>query len=206
MMQHAIKLEWRTDDPTQQVKKIKPKSKNGFRCWTDAEVRQFEAAHPVGTRARLAMALGLFLGQARQDWIAMGPQHLGLDEETGGEVLNWVRLKTEDSTGLELAISVHIGLRRIIDATPSGHLTFLVNEYDKLFTADGFGGWFRNKCNEAGLPHCSFHGLRKAAATRLADAGCNAMEIASITGHASLREVQRYTETRDRKKAARCGS
>jgi integrase len=175
----------------------------GFHCWTDAEVQQFEMAHPVGTRARLAMALGLYLGQARQDCIAMGRQHLGLDEETGGEVLNWIRLKTEDKTGLELAIPVHPELHRIIDATPSRHLTFLVNEYDKPFTPEGFGGWFRNKCNEAGLPRCSFHGLRKAAATRLADAGCNAMEIASITGHASLREVQRYTETRDRKKAAR---
>ena len=64
-------------------------------------------------------------------------------------------------------------------------------------------GEVRTWCNEAGLPHCTFHGLRKAAATRLIDAGCDVVEAAAITGHASLKELQRYIETRDRKKAAR---
>ena len=98
---------------------------------------------------------------------------------------------------------MHPELREIIDATPSGHLTFLITELGRPFTAAGFGNWYRDRCNEAGLKHCSFHGLRKAAASRLADVGCDALEIAAITGHASLKEVQRYTETRDRKRAAR---
>lgn len=42
------------------------------------------------------------------------------------EVLNWVRKKTESTTGLERTNSVHPELRRVIDATPSNHLTFLV--------------------------------------------------------------------------------
>ena len=65
------------------------------------------------------------------------------------------------------------------------------------------GHWFRDRCDEAGLKHCSSHGLRKAAATRLIDAGCDVVEAAAITGHASLKELQKYIETRDRKKAAR---
>jgi integrase len=197
MMKHAVRMEWRKDDPTQGVAKIKPKKRGGYHRWSDAEVAQFEARHPIGTKARLAMTLGLYTGQARGDVIAMGPQHIN------NEVLDWVRKKTEHLTGFELAIPVHPELRRIIDATPSGHLTFLVAEFGKPFTAERFGHWFRDRCNEAALPHCSFHGLRKAAASRLADAGCDALEIAAILGHASLREVQRYTETRDRRKAAR---
>ena len=35
-----------------------------------------------------------------------------------------------------------------------------------------------------------------------ADAGCDPGEIAAITGHATLKEVQRYTNERDRKLAA----
>jgi len=54
----------------------------------------------------------------------------------------------------------------------------------------------------AGLRHCSAHGLRKAAARRLAEAGCTAHEIAAITGHASLNEVQRYTRAADQQKLA----
>jgi integrase len=52
------------------------------------------------------------------------------------------------------------------------------------------------------LPHCSFHGLRKAVASRLADIGCTPHEIAAITGHASLKEIERYTRTADRKRLA----
>jgi integrase len=189
------------------VKKIKPKKQGGFHRWIDAEIAQFAARHPVGTKACLAMGLGLYTGQARQDVILMGEQHITREYdpelEREVEILNWVRKKTEDKTGLELAIPVHPELRRIIDATPSEHLTFLVTEFGAPFTAAGFGNWFRARCNEAGLPHCSFHGLRKAAATRIIDAGGDVVEAAAITGHASLKELQRYIETRDRKRAAR---
>jgi hypothetical protein len=59
-------------------------------------------------------------------------------------------------------------------ASSTGNLTFLVTEYGRPFTAAGFGGWFRKRCDEAGLPkERTFHGLRKAALARWArtDAG-----------------------------------
>jgi integrase len=182
-MKHAIEIKFRKDDPTQGLKALRPKSKLGFHRWTEGEIAQFEAQHPIGTKPRLALALGLFTGQARQDVVAMGPQHV---QE---EVLNWVRGKTERTTGIELAIPVHPTLRAIIDATPSGHLTFLVTEFGKPFTAAGFGNWFREQCDMANLHHCTFHGLRKAASVRLAEAGCTPHEIAAITGHASLKKL-----------------
>jgi integrase len=90
----------------------------------------------------------------------------------------------------------------LIDASPTGDLTFLVTEFGRPFTANGFGNWFRERCNEAGLSHCSAHGLRKASAARLAEAGASAHEIASITGHQTLREVERYTRAAQRRKMA----
>lgn len=83
-----------------------------------------------------------------------------------------------------------------------GHLTFLVTEFGKPFAVAGFGNWFRERCDMANLRHCSFHGLRKAASVRLAEAGCTPHEIAAITGHASLKEIVRYTATADRKRLA----
>ncbi len=62
--------------------------------------------------------------------------------------------------------------------------------------------WFRQQCDLAGLPHGSAHGLRKAAARRLAEAGCTEHEIASITGHRSLQEIVRYTRAADQKRLA----
>jgi len=126
----------------------------------------------------------------------MGRQH----------VRNGVAQVRQQKTGAMLAIPVHPALKAILDATPSEHLTFLTTAYGKPFTAAGFGNWFRDRCDEAGLPaHCAAHGLRKAACRRLAEAGCSANVIASISGHLSLREVERYTKAADQERMARQG-
>ena len=55
----------------------------------------------------------------------------------------------------------------------------------------------------AGLPQCSAHGLRKAAAAKLAELGCTAHEIMAITGHESIQEVERYTKAAEQKRLAK---
>jgi integrase/recombinase XerD len=90
-------------------------------------------------------------------------------------------------------IPIHPDLAVIIAATPSGHLTFLVTEFQRPFTPNGFGNKFKDWCRQADLPHCSAHGLRKATAARLAERGATAHEIMAITGHRTLEEVERYT-------------
>lgn len=93
---------------------------------------------------------------------------------------------------------------KVMEATPSDHLTFLTTATGKPFTAAGFTNWIRDMCNEAGLPKGTpAHGLHKAACRRLAEAGCSANVIAAISGHASLREVQRYTAAADQARMAR---
>ena len=88
-------------------------------------------------------------------------------------------------------------------STPSDRLTFLVNESGQPFTAEGFGKWFRQVCNQAGLEKgLSAHVLRKAAATRLADHGATAHELMAWFGWASLTEAERYTRAANRKALA----
>jgi integrase len=70
------------------------------------------------------------------------------------------------------------------------------------FTPAGFGNAMRDWCDQANLHHCAAHGLRKACATALAEAGATTHEIASVTGHQSLEEVERYTRTVRKKKLA----
>jgi integrase/recombinase XerD len=92
----------------------------------------------------------------------------------------------------------------IIAATSVGHLTLLVTQTGKSYGGDDFTDQFRAWCDAAGLPtHCKFHGLRKAALTRLADAGCSVHEIAAISGHKTLSEVERYTKGANQAKLAR---
>jgi integrase len=191
MMKHAVGIGLRADDPTRDVRAIRVKS-GGFHSWSDAEIAQFEKHHPVGSRARLAFALLLYTGQRRSDVVHMGCQHLR----------NRVLTVRQQKTGAKLSIPVHPTLQSILDDTVSNNLTFLTTQFGKPFTSNGFGNWFRDQCNAAGLPQCSAHGLRKAAARRLAEAGCTAHEIASITGHASLKQVAHYTRAADQGRLA----
>jgi integrase len=191
MMKHAVETGLRADDPTRDVRAVRVKS-DGFHSWTDAEIAQFEKRHPIGSRPRLALALLLYTGQRRSDVVRMGRQH----------IRDGVLQVRQAKTGAELAIPVHPELAAIIAATAIDHLTYLTTQFGQPFTAAGFGNWFREQCDAACLTHCSAHGLRKAAARRLAEAGCTEHEIASITGHASLREITRYTKAADQKRLA----
>jgi integrase len=190
LMQRAVEIGLRTDDPTRDVRKI-PTSSNGYHSWTEGEIEQFERRHPVGSRARLAFALLLYTGQRRSDVVRMGHQHIS-------DGVIYVR---QAKTGREVWIPIHEALAPII-AQASTNLTFLLTDRGRPYTLTGFGNWFHDQCQAAGLRGCSAHGLRKAAARRLAEAGCSTHEIAAITGHASLKEVARYTEAVDRKRLA----
>ena len=190
MMKHAVEIGLRADDPTRDVRAIRVRS-DGFHSWSDAEIAQFEKCHPIGSRARLAFALLLYTGQRRSDVVRMGCQH----------VRDGVLTVRQQKTGTKLSIPVHPTLQAILNAV-SDNLTFLTTQFGKPFTSNGFGNWLRNQCNAAGLPQCSAHGLRKAAARRLAEAGCTAHEIASITGHASLKQIAHYTRAADQGRLA----
>lgn len=191
MMQHAVETGLRKDDPTRDVRAIRVKT-DGYHSWTDAEIEQFEKRHEIGTRPRLALALLLYTGQRRSDVVRMGRQHVRAN------VIEVRQMKG----GALLQIPILPALGAIIADTPNNHLTYLTTQFGKPFTTAGFGNWFRERCDEAGLGHCTAHGLRKAAARLLAEHSCTAHEIAAITGHASLREVQRYTKAVDQSRLA----
>ncbi|SOC43777.1 integrase [Rhizobium subbaraonis] len=171
---------------------------DGFHTWTEAEVEQFEARHPVGTRARLAMALMLYTGQRRSDIILFGKQHV-----SGGQI-KFTQQKNRNRKPITLELPIHPDLQEIIDATKCGDLTFLVTDFGRPFkNSNSFGTYFRRRCNEAGLPHCSAHGLRKVAATRLANRGATEHQIMAVTGHTTSKEVTRYTKAANQRRLAK---
>ena len=190
-MKYAVEVGLRPDNPANGIRLPNLKT-DGYHAWTEAEIEQFQERHALGTKARLALALLLYTGQRRGDVVRLGRQHI----RDG-----FVHMR-QQKTSIELALPIHPTLAAIIAETPAEHLTLLTTQTGKPFSAAGFGNWFRNRCNEAELGHCSAHGLRKAAARRLAEAGCTPHEIGAITGHASLSEVQRYTKAADQKRLA----
>jgi integrase len=190
LMKLAVRLKWRTDDPTQGVRRYA--LKGSIYTWTEEDIATFEAAYPIGTRARLALGLLLYTGQRRSDVIRMGRQ----------DVRNGHIAVKQKKTGVELSIPIHPTLATILAAAPSGHMIFLTTAFGAQFTAEGFGNWWRDVCSKAGLRHCTPHGLRRAACRRLAEAGCTVHQIAAISGHRSLRELQKYTEAANQQRMA----
>ncbi len=183
----AVENEEAPHDPTLGVKAIKYATQ-GFHSWELEEVEAFEARHPIGTKARLAMAILLYTSWRREDAVRLGPQHV-----RDGRI-KYRQAKNEHRNPVDMDIPLHPDLAEIIAATPSRHMTFLVTEYGKPYTPNGFGNAFKDWCRQADLPHCTAHGLRKATAVRLAERGATAHEIMSITGHRTLEEVERYTK------------
>jgi integrase len=181
----AVEEGIRDDDPTIGIKRPKL-SKDGWHAWTEDEVAQYEAKHPIGSQARLALALAAYTSQRSADLIRMGRQHV-----RDGKVS--VR---QQKTGTSLKIRLHPQLQAILDVTPSEHLTFLVTQHGKPYaSANSFGQRMKKWAREAGLTGCPLHGLRKVCLRRLAEAGCSAPEIMSISGHKSLAEVERYIKS-----------
>jgi integrase len=190
------------DDPTLGVTRQKIKSA-GFRAWSEGDIEQYKRRHPLGTMARLAIELLLTTAARRGDVVKFGPQHV--EEGT----ITFEQQKTEGAEEAQVIIPLHPDFREALEAMPPSKVvsmtpTFLTTSFGKPFAKAGFGNWFRDRCNEAGLPNgISAHGLRKATARRLADLGCTAHQIAAVTGHATLAEVERYTRAADRKRLAR---
>ena len=176
-------------DPLVSLKLSKMKVK-GHRTWTVEEVAQYRQHHAPGTKARLALELLLQTGHARSDVCRMGRQH----------VRNSKLSMRRQKTGVQFDIPILPELLAEIALHPmaGGQLAFLVTEFGKPFTAAGFGGWFRQRCNEAGLRHCSAHGLRKAAAVHHALNGATAPELMAWFGWKTIGEAQRYIEEANR--------
>jgi integrase len=185
-------------NPSREVPYFKRRS-DGFYTWTLNDVSQFEKRHGPGTKARRALYLLLYGGPRRSDVVMLGRQMV----TTG--ILKFQPLKTKATTGTVVEVPLLPILRDELERMPAGRMLFLETSYGKPFTANGFGNWFKKRCQEAGLPQCSAHGLRKAGATRAAENGATAYQLMAMYGWASVKQAEVYTRKAQRKKLAAAG-
>jgi integrase len=196
LVRYAISLKWLKHDPTMGATSYRSVE---FHTWTEKELSQFEAHWPEGTRQRLAYALLLYTGQRGSDVHRMSYAHVN------SGTIEVVQQKTgQQASDEKLVIPVHRNLQRELALAKQRHVVILATAFGRPFSAKGFGNFMSDAIRAAGLPtKCKAHGLRKAAARRLAEAGCTAKQIQAITGHRSLEEVERYTRKADQMRLAR---
>ena len=153
LFRFAKDSKWIGANPTEDITSVHVKTA-GYHTWTVEEVERYQAKHPVGTQARLALDIMLYTGLRRGDAITLGRQHV-----RGGTIS--IRA---GKNGAEIVLPILPPLAASIEATKTGDMVFLVNTRGRPWKNISFGYWFAARCEEAKVPGRA-HGLRKAGAT-----------------------------------------
>jgi integrase len=188
-------------NPVRDIKAGRHVKGGGYYTWTIPDVQQFlerQSGSALKSRkARLALGLLLFSGARRQDMVTFGKQHIRT-----GDWIQYVPKKTLYKRRTVVQKPLLPILKQIIADSPCGKMTFLETEYGKAFTPAGFGNWFRDRCDEAGLPMCTAHGLKKAGATIAAENGATTHQLMAMFDWSTPSMAEVYTRAAEQKRLA----
>lgn len=156
--------------------------------WTEGEIALYEKRWKIGTRERLAFDLLLYTGQRVGDVARMSRA----DIERGA-----IRV-VQEKTGAELMIPLHPQVLRSLKAWGARGVRLIGRDDGRAIRDERLSVIVMKAAAKAGLPgRCKPHGLRKAMMRRLAESGESAKRIAAISGHRTLKEIERYTAAAD---------
>jgi len=204
LVKFAKRRQWIKEDPTEGIEKLELGSHH---TWNEQEIAKYEERWKVGTRERTAFALFVWSGQrvtdvAKMKWtdVRFWTDKEGVRRATMTVQQKKAKGEKKDKT---LNINCEPELIEALDAwratcerdkVPTDiHQHILLNGIHQPFTGYRLSVWMASNFDGAKLPdRCVSHGLRKAAARRLAEAGCTPHEIMTVTGHETLSEVDRY--------------
>ncbi|MFK4718907.1 site-specific recombinase XerD [Bradyrhizobium niftali] len=182
----AVRKKHAKTNPAIGVEKIN--ETEGWHTWTHSEVEKYRKHHEIGSKARLALEIMLNIGARRSDACRIGRQH-----EVDGylEFVAW-KGRNRARTRKTIVARFTAELKLALSSTPTGDLTYLVNDLGRPFTIASFGNRMREWCDAAGLPQCSSHGLRKASAVGMAESGARAPELCALFGWSKLETAEIY--------------
>jgi integrase len=177
-------------DPTADVDAPKRPKTDGFPIWSEDDIAAYQQRWAMGTRERVWLDVLQYTGLRRSDAVRLGRQHVrdGV-----------ITLKTE-KTDTEVTVPILPALAETLAAGLCGDLAFIVGAGGKPLTKESFGNLFRKACRAAGLSKNSAHGLRKIAATRLANAGATGKQLDAFFGWTGGRTSEVYTRGFDRRR------
>lgn len=162
-------------------------------AWEDRHIAI--AMRRLPEHLRRVAVLALYTGQRRGDLCAM--TWAAYDGAT-------IRLR-QSKTGAALAIPAHPNLQAELEgwkAEGRAAVQILLNVRGEPWQPQHLSHMMGDALADIGLDGLNVHGLRKAAARRLAEAGCTVHEIAAITGHRTLQMVAYYTASANQEKLA----
>jgi integrase len=196
MMSWAVERNLIRSNPTRDVKPLRYAT-DGFHAWTPDEVKQFEVQHKVGTKARLALALMLYLGVRRGDVVTLGRQHVR------DGVIRFVPLKTRRKKMHAIEIPILPGLAKVIEVSPTGDLTFPDDGMGQAVHGERIRRMVSRPVKRSKAPPMQRpHGLHKAGATIVAERGATDRQLMAMFGWERARQATIYTAAADHKQLA----
>jgi site-specific recombinase XerD len=185
-------------DPSRNVK-VPRGSGPGHRQWTLPEIEKFRAHWPDGSKQRVAFEVIYWTAARCSDAARLGSQMV---DSQGW--LHFTQVKTNGKVALPLhctlpawAASMKPDQAHLRRNLPDA-LHWITTSTGKPRSVKGLSQWVSAAAAQAGLPaDCTAHGLRKARAAALAEAGATPHQIGAWTGHSSLSEVAHYTRQAD---------
>lgn len=197
MYDWALKRGYVAENPARGIERIYRKG-TGAIPWKSADVRQFFAHHPPGSKAHVAMSVLLWTGCRIEDLTILGRGHECVID--GIEALHWTPCKKGSSP---VSIPLLPPLKEATRAPKVQGTTYLLGRGGKPFASgDSASAMFKRWCVDAGLSHLSAHGVRKGLAELLAELGCSQYGLMAILGHSEAKTSEVYTRRVERWKLA----
>lgn len=196
MIRIALDEEWIEFDPSHQLG-YRPENK-GWRAWTDAERQKYEERWEIGSAARTAYGLALWLGNRRSDVATVKWSDIDLDRRTC--------IVTQEKTGKSLVLPITPMMLEILQPLDRSKEYVLNTAYGKPFSQKSLTGMMAHWTKLAGLPPgCTMHGLRKTLGKLMAEAGSSTRQLMETLGHDDIAHAELYSREAEQARLARDG-
>jgi integrase len=163
---------------------------DGYHTWTREEIEAYRRRWPIGSRERLVLELALHTGLRRADLCRLSPAHVrdGVLE-----------LRPQKTPRVIVTLAIAPTLEACLDQTPRRGLTYIETQRGRPYGAPSLTNEFREWARTAGCKG-SLHGLRKAAATHMAEAGATTSQLMAVFGWRKAAQAETYTRAADRRR------
>lgn len=163
--------------------------------WTASDLRRFKERHPPGTTAYLWLTLHAFTACRIGDAV-----WLGRDQEVMRNGQTWLEWQPRKKGSAFVSIPI---LPPLLTATRAAKVvgpTYLLTEKGKPYNSmEALRRMVQIWCGQAGLQDRSSHGIRKAVAEMMAEAGCSQHQIMAVMAHTQAKTSEIYTKGAERR-------
>ncbi|WP_235891512.1 tyrosine-type recombinase/integrase [Thalassobius litoralis] len=188
-------------NPAAGIAAINKRPKGGATPWTPDDLLRFREVHPKGSTPYLWLTLQAFTACRIGDAIWLGRSNEKL--HNGRIYLEWQpRKKGSAPVSIPMLEPLYEATR---SATVVGPAYILTQRGTPYKTAESLRNQVRKWCDAADLKDKSSHGIRKAMAGLMAEAGCSQHQIMAVMAHTQAKTSEIYTKGAERRLLAADG-